>query len=116
MDYRDFLKTPYWKAISLNVKRKSKFVCGECKEKGKHLNVHHKTYEHHGSEHKHLEDLECICEECHRKVHNIRVADCDTELYFPIDDLDEKSKHIFRVFWQCIQLDRDILLNFNPDA
>lgn len=36
------------------------------------LNVHHNSYAHHGQEHKHLEDLVVLCNNCHKKFHNIQ--------------------------------------------
>lgn len=69
ISYRDFLQTPYWKAIAQQKKFKSKFMCELC---GSHntLNVHHKTYIHHGEEIRHLDDLIVLCSDCHAKFHN----------------------------------------------
>ena len=68
MSYKDFLNTPYWKAISayLKIKRGKCEKCGSETE----LHTHHKTYEHHGTEIFNLNDLICLCKECHRKFHN----------------------------------------------
>ena len=68
MDYNDFLKTPYWKAISEKVKQKAKYRCKICNS-NKNLSTHHRSYIHHGDEIHHLEDLICICQECHNKHH-----------------------------------------------
>lgn len=70
LDYRDFLQTPYWKAISNEKKRKSNFRCELCNNKGL-LNVHHKTYERHGYEFYNLKDLIVLCDDCHKKFHEI---------------------------------------------
>lgn len=72
MDYIDFLKTPYWKAISEYKRKRANYCCELCCSKGK-LNVHHKTYERHGSEHKFSvmdKDLICLCSDCHAKFHD----------------------------------------------
>lgn len=69
MDYYDFLETPYWKAISEKVKYKAGFRCQICNKEGA-LVTHHRTYEHHGDELNHMEDLICLCKECHEKYHN----------------------------------------------
>ncbi len=70
MPYRDFLSTPYWKAISYQVKRRHKFKCMMCGSK-KELQTHHNTYEHHGYEHEYLySDLICICRKCHERHHH----------------------------------------------
>ena len=68
LDYQDFLQTPYWKAISDKVKRKAKYRCIICNSNSS-LSTHHRCYTHHGDEIHHLEDLICICQECHNKHH-----------------------------------------------
>ena len=68
LDYQDFLQTPYWKAISDKVKRKAKYRCMICNSNS-NLSTHHRCYTHHGDEIHHLEDLICICQECHNKHH-----------------------------------------------
>lgn len=68
MDYTDFLCTPYWKAISERVKQKAGYRCQLCNSNND-LNVHHRTYENHGDEISHMDDLICICNECHEKHH-----------------------------------------------
>lgn len=67
MGYQEFLRTPYWKAISAYLK----IVKKKCEKCGSKLNLHthHKTYEHHGYEVLHLEDLEVVCSNCHCKMH-----------------------------------------------
>ncbi|WP_416212660.1 HNH endonuclease [Nostoc sp. DedQUE04] len=37
------------------------------------LQVHHLTYENHGKEHEHLEDLITLCDDCHKKQHSLVV-------------------------------------------
>lgn len=69
LSYLEFLKTPYWKAVVQKVMYKDKYGCQLCGKSKVILNVHHKTYEHHGLEHKHLEDLICLCHGCHQKFH-----------------------------------------------
>jgi len=41
-------------------------LCG----KKKNLHVHHTTYENHGLEHIHLNDLMVLCKICHAKFHD----------------------------------------------
>ena len=55
MSYGDFLRTPYWDAISTEVKRKNGWRCGLCGGYGV-LNVHHRDYKNHGYELYHMED------------------------------------------------------------
>ena len=69
MDYQDFLKTPYWKSIALYVKEKAGKKCAMCGAT-KALEVHHLTYDNHGDELHHLDDLTCICRKCHENLHS----------------------------------------------
>lgn len=68
MSYADFLKTPYWNAIAENVKKKANYRCQMCNST-ENLNVHHRSYQNHGNELHHMEDLICLCKECHTKYH-----------------------------------------------
>lgn len=67
LKYEEFLKTKYWRSVSrcLRSMRKCE-LCGSTEN----LQIHHKTYEHHGQEHLYLEDLQCLCKDCHLKVHH----------------------------------------------
>ena len=75
MTYEEFLASEYWTIIAQYLKIKNKYTCQKCGKQFKHfkdLNIHHKTYEHHGLEH--LEeiqnkDLLCCCKKCHRQEH-----------------------------------------------
>ena len=72
MDYKDFLNTVYWKAIRQYKLDKANNKCALCNSK-KRLNVHHKTYDRHGTEHLPEvadEDLIVLCQDCHAKFHD----------------------------------------------
>lgn len=72
MSYKDFLKTPYWDGVRNYKLKKSGYCCELCKSKGV-LNVHHKSYENHGLEHKEQiadKDLIVLCKDCHEKFHD----------------------------------------------
>ena len=74
MPYADFLCTPYWKTIADYVKHKYDGVCKLCGHKD-NLNVHHKTYDNHGYEHRAAvieSDLIILCRDCHEKIHGIK--------------------------------------------
>lgn len=76
MDYYDFLQTPYWDGIRSYKLKRAKYCCELCGGKGI-LNVHHKTYEHHGLEHLRSvtdKDLIVLCKDCHEKFHD-KLAD-----------------------------------------
>lgn len=47
---------------------KRKFRCQVCNLSGR-LNVHHRSYENHGYENLHLEDLVVLCEGRHSQFH-----------------------------------------------
>ena len=69
MPYKDFLQTHYWEIVRNYVVYKRGHRCELCAHEG-NFNVHHKTYEHHGEEHHHLEDLILLCRLCHAKFHD----------------------------------------------
>lgn len=70
IDYKDFLKTPYWKAIAEKTKQMAGYKCAICNS-NKNLATHHKTYEHHGYELFYIkEDLIVLCDNCHKKFHD----------------------------------------------
>ncbi len=75
MSYYDFLKTPYWNAVSLKVKLNAGFKCQMCGS-DENLSVHHRTYEHHGNELQHMEDLICVCQDCHQIFHDNKEEYC----------------------------------------
>lgn len=66
--YNEFLKSIYWEAVKLMVKSRDGYTCQDCGIK-QDLQVHHKTYAHHGDEKNHLDDLITLCHTCHRKAH-----------------------------------------------
>lgn len=68
MKYRDFLRTVYWRYISAHIKEESGKRCSLCGRYGS-MNVHHRTYENHGEEALHTEDLICLCSKCHKNYH-----------------------------------------------
>jgi transposase-like protein len=69
MEYHDFLNTPYWKAISEKVKIKAGYKCQLCNS-NKNLSVHHRSYINHGDELHNMDDLICICQNCHQIHHD----------------------------------------------
>lgn len=72
MDYTDFLQTNYWRIVA-GIAKKVLRMCQVCNST-KDLRVHHRTYERHGYEHHKavmMRDLTVLCDECHKKFHNI---------------------------------------------
>ncbi len=69
LPYREFLNTIYWSIVRNYVVYRRGYRCELC-GKNQNLNVHHKTYENHGSEHSNLDDLILLCRNCHAKFHD----------------------------------------------
>lgn len=69
MDYQNFLKTPYWKAIAAHIKYRAGYRCQLCNS-AKNLVTHHRDYGIHGFEHAHMLELIVLCNDCHSKFHN----------------------------------------------
>lgn len=81
-NYKDFLRTPYWKIIAFQVKERYNFKCAICSS-NHNLNAHHRTYDRIGQEYyywKSEKDLICLCEECHALFHkNSKLVECNDE-------------------------------------
>jgi len=73
MPYDQYLRTDYWKAVrDLKIESEDTF-CSKCvQDAGPSVHIHHKRYDHRGSEHRHLGDLQPLCELCHSKHHALR--------------------------------------------
>jgi hypothetical protein len=70
MNYQDFLATPYWKLIREIKLKQCGFHCSRCQD-ARSLQIHHTTYAHRGSEHRHLYDLRVLCSGCHKFTHKL---------------------------------------------
>ena len=70
--YKDYLASPYWHFVALIYRCRANFHCQRCgEERRNHLSVHHKTYEHIGSELQYPEDMEVLCAKCHMQEHGM---------------------------------------------
>ena len=65
--YQSFLKSKYWFDCKQRVLQRDG-CCQACGGRNA-LEVHHKTYEHHGDEMNHLDDLTALCPDCHAACH-----------------------------------------------
>lgn len=77
LSYDEFLKTPYWEAITYYKRSQADFKCERCGS-STNTQTHHKTYAHHGYEHRSEvidHDLIVLCKECHQKEHDMIDAD-----------------------------------------
>lgn len=68
MPYAQYLQTPYWKCVRAMAMERDGGRCRMCNSAGP-IQVHHRTYEHRGSEHEHLDDLTTLCADCHQRHH-----------------------------------------------
>lgn len=67
MSHLDYLRTDYWRIISVFMRSKIK----ECKCGSKeNLQVHHNTYKYIGIEYIHASCLEVLCDKCHSLIHS----------------------------------------------
>lgn len=83
MDYRDFLATPYWKAIAAHTRYKAGYRCQLCNS-GSYLTTHHRNYDVHGWEHAHMHELIVLCNYCHEKFHDIEEKAVQSDNIRPI--------------------------------
>ena len=70
-NYQAFLRSHYWHQVKQVVLSRDNYTCRCCNTRThvKRLEVHHITYEHHGDEANHLEDLVTVCGNCHAEIH-----------------------------------------------
>ena len=92
MNYQDYLKTDYWKAVSDAVKKRADYRCQLCNSQHD-LCAHHRTYEHRGRELEHLSDLTCLCRRCHEIFHGKQSPQTK-----PIQEISKKKPVIIRDF------------------
>lgn len=65
--YARYRQSDHWKEVSAAARARAKNKCQRCGST-KQIEVHHRTYARLGAELP--EDLEVLCRDCHRKVHN----------------------------------------------
>jgi 5-methylcytosine-specific restriction endonuclease McrA len=69
MPYAEFLKTSFWYVVRERVRQRDGNLCQMCGDERQNiLEVHHRTYEHHGREDEYIGDLILLCDECHYDV------------------------------------------------
>lgn len=68
--YQTFLKSDYWREVRDMVLARDGHKCVRCESENA-LQIHHRTYEHHGREKEYLDDLETLCELCHKAGHGL---------------------------------------------
>lgn len=68
-EYQLFLKSHFWREISLACKNRANRRCEDCKSTLR-LHAHHTSYPA-GWYKTTLEQLRCLCDACHRKAHGL---------------------------------------------
>lgn len=68
MAYNAFLATAYWFGVSMTAKARAGMRCQVCNSPTG-ITTHHRTYDTHGKEHLHMEDLVVLCKLCHGMFH-----------------------------------------------
>ena len=69
ISYANYLKTKVWNETRKKKLKESGYKCQLCSKTDTELHVHHNTYERIGNEE--MSDLIVLCEDCHKKFHNI---------------------------------------------
>jgi len=70
LKYGDYLRTPYWKSIRVEMLRIYYHRCAHCPAETQ-LEVHHMSYRWVGEDHKHLDNLVVMCRLHHQRFHDI---------------------------------------------
>lgn len=71
MTYQEQIKHPKWQKKRLEVLEYHGFACERCEIEDKTLNVHHKIYRKGKKAWEYeLDDLACLCEDCHKVIHS----------------------------------------------
>lgn len=68
MPYSHFLRTAYWFSVAMVAKSEAGMRCQVCNSQDR-IEVHHRTYDCHGREHRHMRDLVVLCHHCHGLFH-----------------------------------------------
>jgi hypothetical protein len=69
MPYEEFLNSSYWQIVRDLMLDTAGYRCQNDSASDQPLHVHHLTYDHRGSEWRHLEDLVVLCAKCHGRCH-----------------------------------------------
>lgn len=65
--YKEYLETPHWALLKKCILGRHGRACHICKKSHVEVHIHHLTYENRGQEN--INELACLCSECHAKVH-----------------------------------------------
>lgn len=68
LPYDKFLESAYWFGVSSVAKSRAGMRCQVCNSSTK-ISAHHRTYDNHGKEHLHMNDIVVLCENCHGLFH-----------------------------------------------
>lgn len=71
MPYDDYLHSRYWNLVALQVKHNAGCRCEKCGGR-RGLVVHHPDYRWLGYDMYHIDSLQCLCRDCHERLHGLR--------------------------------------------
>jgi hypothetical protein len=95
-DYKEYLKSDYWKDIKQQVHKMDNNKCIIC-ESENNLCVHHTTYDYLGNER--LDLLVTLCKKCHYKYHkNNPQASYESYKHFKALKEKELTENLYKVF------------------
>ena len=122
MNYHDYLKTDYWKAVSQAVKKRAGYRCQICNSQHD-LQAHHRCYDHRGNELNHLDDLTCLCRRCHAIFHGqmpqvapAPVKEKPQKPARPHGEVDEAWVEIHMPPGKMITLNRQLIIQCRTEA
>jgi len=107
MGYQNFLKTPYWKAITAHTKFKAGYRCQLCNSSG-NLVTHHRHYGIHGFEHAYMHELIALCNCCHNKFHNVK----EETQFSQFNDIKKTTRFLELKIWRIIILSMALVMFF----
>lgn len=74
LSYKKYLDSDTWNELAKRIKRRAGNKCQVCNSPH-NLHAHHRTYKNKGNYEKEKRDLICLCERCHKLIHdNIKIT------------------------------------------
>lgn len=109
MTYKDQIKSPLWQRKRLEIMNEHDFKCQLCGDLNSELHIHHKKYINGRKIHEYSNDqLMCLCNLCHSKIHNIKIDEYISPIkigWFIFDEDCFKSSQLmtFNYFVEMLQ-------------
>ena len=111
--YLEKLQDPRWQKKRLEIMERAEFSCECCGDKENTLNVHHKEYlKGHEPWEYELNQLVCLCQDCHEIMHSTNYALKYVISRLPIDHMFDRMDVSF-IIGGAIQIPYEKLLTLN---